>query len=165
MDKIILLKPTIEYAEDIMKFRQELLNANSEFSGCGYLKNCTSAEEWLKYIEKSEKKETCPVGGVTSNSYIAVRLSDNKIIGIIGINKLTEDILKYLSAREAVNILLSNRNIEKAQDMAAKYNGTAMSLENKVSIIEFSDVLICATSAPSAILVSVRMRFPVYIAV
>jgi predicted acetyltransferase len=83
MDKIILLKPTVEYTEDIMKFQQELLNSNSEFSGCGYLKNCVSAEEWLEYIEKNEKKETCPAGGVTSNSYIAVRLSDNKIVGII----------------------------------------------------------------------------------
>ena len=30
-----------------------------------------------------EKEETCPPGGVTSDSFIAVRLSDKKIVGII----------------------------------------------------------------------------------
>jgi hypothetical protein len=38
MNKIKLLKPTMEYADDINKFRQELLDANSEFAGCGYLR-------------------------------------------------------------------------------------------------------------------------------
>ena len=83
MEKIELLKPTIEFAEEIMNFRQELLDANSEFAGCGRLKNCVTADEWLKIIEIYEKEETCPKGGVTSNSYIAVRLSDRKIVGMI----------------------------------------------------------------------------------
>ena len=83
MDKIELLKPTMEYANDIMKFRQELIDFNSEFSGCGNLKDCLTVDEWLEMIEKREKIETCPPGGVTSNSFIAVRLSDNKIVGII----------------------------------------------------------------------------------
>jgi len=83
MNEIILLKPTMEYAQDILNFRQELLEANGDFAGCGDLKNCLSAQEWLEKIEMREKEETCPAGGVTSNSYIAVRLSDNKIVGII----------------------------------------------------------------------------------
>lgn len=46
MKEIKLIKPTIEYAEDIMHFRQELLDANDSdcFAGCGSLKNCTTAE-------------------------------------------------------------------------------------------------------------------------
>ena len=83
MDEIKPLKPTIEFADDIMKFRQELLDINCKFAGCGNLKNCLTAKEWLKKIEILENKETYPKGGVTSNSYIAVRLSDNKIVGII----------------------------------------------------------------------------------
>ncbi|MDR0575068.1 MAG: NAD(P)-binding domain-containing protein [Tannerella sp.] len=111
------------------------------------------------YTGKRIRTETGIAEGAVSHSQVTADILKqrgidlkNKIIGIIGINKLTEDILKYLSAREAVNILLSNRNMEKAQDMAAKYNATAMSLENKVSIIEFSDVLICATSAPHTLI-------------
>ena len=83
MEKIELLKPTIEYADDIMNFRQDLLDSNSEFAGCGNLKDCLTASEWIEKIEMRENEETCPPGGVTSYSYIAVRLSDNKIVGII----------------------------------------------------------------------------------
>jgi len=83
MDEIKLLKPTVEYAQDILNFRRELLEANSDFAGCGDLKNSVSVQEWLEKIEMREKEETCPAGSVTSNSYIAVRLSDNKIVGII----------------------------------------------------------------------------------
>ena len=83
MDEIKLLKPTMEYADDIMKFRQELLDVNSEFAGCGPLNNCSTTDEWLKIIDILENEETCPKGGVTSNSYIAIRLSDDKIVGII----------------------------------------------------------------------------------
>ncbi|MDR1809769.1 MAG: glutamyl-tRNA reductase [Prevotella sp.] len=75
-----------------------------------------------------------------------------KIVGIIGANKLTEDILKYLTTKQAVNIFLSNRNIEKAQLLAKKYNGTAINLEHKKQMLEFIDVLICATSAPHTII-------------
>ena len=83
MNKIELIKPTMEYADDIMEFRQELLDTNCEFAGCGNLKNCLTAEAWLEILKMREKEETCPPGGVTSDCFIAVRLSDKRIIGII----------------------------------------------------------------------------------
>lgn len=87
MDEIRLLKPTMEYEKDIMQFREELLNANDNvndsFAGCGGLKHCTTAEEWLTNLAMRENVETCPKGSVTSNTYIAVRSYDNRIVGII----------------------------------------------------------------------------------
>ena len=82
-DKIVLLKPSMEYSDDIMKFRQELLDINSEFAGCGNLKNSLTANEWLERIKLYENKDTCPPGGVPSYTYLAIRVSDKKIIGII----------------------------------------------------------------------------------
>jgi len=38
MIEIKLVKPTMEYANDIMSFRQEVLDANNSFAGCGSLK-------------------------------------------------------------------------------------------------------------------------------
>ena len=51
--------------------------------GGGSLKRCTTVEEWLTNLAMRENVETCPEGGVTSNTYIAVRSYDNKIVGII----------------------------------------------------------------------------------
>nr|WP_314459459.1 hypothetical protein [uncultured Clostridium sp.] len=35
MDEIRLIKPTIEYADDIMRYRQEFLDLNDSLDGCG----------------------------------------------------------------------------------------------------------------------------------
>lgn len=83
MNEIRLIKPTIEFAGDIMKYRQEFLDANDNLAGCGKLENCLSAEEWIKTIDMAENEKTCPQGSVTSNTYLAIRLSSNKIVGII----------------------------------------------------------------------------------
>jgi len=81
MSEIKLMKPSIDYANEIMAFREELLNAESDFAGCGSLYNCKTADEWINIVGVNEI--SCQEGGVTSNSYIAVRLRDNKIVGII----------------------------------------------------------------------------------
>lgn len=85
METINLISPSAEYAEDIMRFKQEILLANDDdsFAGCGSLGSCETIAEWLDVLKDMENIETCPEGFVTSNTYLAVRLSDNRIIGII----------------------------------------------------------------------------------
>lgn len=107
---------------------------------------------------KRVRTETRISEGAISHSQVTVDIlkQENidlkqKIVSIVGVNKLTEDILKYLVSRGAVNIFLSNRNIEKAKALAKAYNSTAVSFDHKRSMLEFTDVLICATSAPHTI--------------
>jgi len=107
---------------------------------------------------KRVRTETRIAEGAVSHSQITADILRHenidlkrKFVSIIGANKLTEDILKYLTARGATNIFLSNRHIEKAAELADRYGGTAMSLDNKRSMLDFTDVLICATSAPHLI--------------
>lgn len=85
MDKIKLIKPTMEYADDIMLFRQEIIDANDPdaFAGCGNLEECNTAQEWMDWISLRENRETCPEGRVSSNVFIAVREYDNRIVGVI----------------------------------------------------------------------------------
>lgn len=84
MTEIILKEPTLEYAEDIWKFRQEIIDSDDKdkFAGCGNLEECSSAEEWINTVKIWRVQETCPGDRVPSNVYIAVRSSDNKIVGI-----------------------------------------------------------------------------------
>ncbi|MDR2385629.1 MAG: hypothetical protein LBD80_08235 [Tannerella sp.] len=104
---------------------------------------------------KRVRTETRISQGAVSHSQVTVDMLKRKnidlkrkTVSIIGVNKLTEDILKYLLSCRAVNIFLSNRNVEKAKILAGQYGGTAVSLDNKRRMLLFSDVLICATSAP-----------------
>jgi glutamyl-tRNA reductase len=107
---------------------------------------------------KRVRTETGISRGAVSHSQVTVEIlkKENidlkqKIVSIIGVNKLTEDILKFLTNKQAVNIFLSNRNLEKAEALAEQYQGTAMPLSEKRRMLEFTDVLICATSAPHII--------------
>ena len=85
MEKIKLIEPTIEYEKDIWDFRQEILDSddNDKFAGCGTLERCTSANEWIENCKSRSNKDTCPSDKVPSNVFIAVRISDNRIVGII----------------------------------------------------------------------------------
>jgi len=74
------------------------------------------------------------------------------LITMLGINKLNEDIIKFLNAKEAFSIFLGNRYYDKAQDMADKYNCKAFRFDEMKPFLEFTDVLITATSAPHIII-------------
>lgn len=89
MDTIELIEPQLSYCEDIWNFRQEIIDKDKDnedrFAGCGCLDRCESAEEWVNICKLRKSEETCEEGGtiVPSSMYLAVRKSDNRIVGII----------------------------------------------------------------------------------
>lgn len=89
MEQIELVEIEMSYADDIWKFRQEILEYDAEnedrFAGCMSLDECKSAEEWIKIYELRKSEETCGEVGtqVPSHTYLAIRKSDNKLVGVI----------------------------------------------------------------------------------
>jgi len=85
MEMIKLIHPSIEYKEDISAFRQEILAANerNSFAGCSFLGICDSAEEWIEKVSLLKNRDTCPTDLVPASTYLAIRISDNRIIGCI----------------------------------------------------------------------------------
>lgn len=85
MDEIILVKPAMEYAEDIMSFRKEIEHAQDEdcFAGCSSLEKYDTVEEWISHTEKYSNPATCPADKVPSDVYLAIKKADQRIVGII----------------------------------------------------------------------------------
>jgi predicted acetyltransferase len=83
MSKIKLVKPTMEYSQDIMKYRDEFIKSGDSMAGCGSLRDQETVADWLHELCLLENEETCPEGKVCSNTYLAVRVEDNTLVGII----------------------------------------------------------------------------------
>ena len=85
MYRLILYAPIMEHAEEIRNIREELLEAKDEdsFAGCCFLEDYENVEAWLGSLTYRANADLCPAGSVPSNVYLAVRTSDEKIVGII----------------------------------------------------------------------------------
>ncbi len=89
MGIIELIEPNIDYADDIWKFRKEIFECDADnknqFACCSSIDKCESSEEWIKICNLRKDENTCEKVGaaVPSHTYLAVRKSDNKIVGII----------------------------------------------------------------------------------
>ncbi len=85
MEKIQLVKPTLEYTEEILRFRRAIEESHDAdtFAGCSFLEDCATVAEWIDLLHIRESPETCPTGSVPSNAYLAVRVSDDRIVGMI----------------------------------------------------------------------------------
>lgn len=123
MEDIILIKPTMEYEDDIWKLRQEILDSSDKdkFAGCGNLEECSSAKEWIETINLCEADETCPDGKVPSTIYIAVRKSDNRIVGVIDLrHHIKHPILGVWGGHIGYYVRLSERQKGYAKEMVRK---------------------------------------------
>ncbi|MDR3653274.1 MAG: hypothetical protein P4L34_09930 [Paludibacter sp.] len=109
-------------------------------------------------VGKRVRTESALSRGAMSHSQATIELLlrenielENSIITIIGANKLNEDIIRFLHAKGAYSLFLSNRSYDKAEELANKYGCSSFRLDDKTEFLSFSDVLICATSAPHLI--------------
>lgn len=85
MNEIILVKPSPEYETQVMSLRAEILAANDAdaFAGCSNLQNFDDYAGWLDLLARRENPGLLPEGSVPSNAYLAVRVTDDRVVGII----------------------------------------------------------------------------------
>lgn len=108
---------------------------------------------------KRVRNETEISQGAVSHSLAALEiiasegidLSRSRIT-IIGVNKLTADILKFLQNKGARMVFLANRSQTKAHQLADPLGIQVYELRDKAQFLPQSDVIISATSAPHTII-------------
>ncbi|MBI2423932.1 MAG: glutamyl-tRNA reductase [Candidatus Hydrogenedentes bacterium] len=112
----------------------------------------------FKVAKEVRTKSTISQGKVSVAS-VAVDLavsifSDlaDKTVMIIGSGETGELALRSLISQGVKQVLLVNRTVEKAQELAAKYHGRAYALDNLHEILPQADIIITSTASPEPIL-------------
>lgn len=106
-------------------------------------------------VARKIRRETAIGTAAVSVSYAAVELAkkifgtlSGKSILVIGAGKMSELAAKHLLRAGASAIFVSNRNYDRAQELAEAFQGTAIPFEKLFEYINRADIVISSTAAP-----------------
>lgn len=116
MEDLVLKKVAIEYGDDIVSYKNEFISNDESMDGTGFLRNTNSPQE---YIEKSLLNETEEVDGrkVTATQLLAIRKSDNHIVGMIQIRHFLNDYLLQYGGHIGYSVRKSERKKGYAKEV------------------------------------------------
>ena len=117
MEKIILVKPDLSYADEIIKYKEESLKESPLINGSAGLNRFSSIEDWLEELKKRSSEATVPEGLVPSSTYLGVREKDNYIIGMIDIRHYLNDFLKQFGGNIGYGVRKTEKNKGYAKQM------------------------------------------------
>jgi glutamyl-tRNA reductase len=128
-------------------------------------------------VAKRVRRETALGSAAVSVSYAAVELAkkifgglQGKTIFIVGAGKMSELAARHLLRSGATSILVANRTLDRAQELAAEFHGTPVPFENLFEHMAEADIVISSTGSPQAIitrpqvekLLSARRNRPIF---
>ncbi|WP_248927436.1 glutamyl-tRNA reductase [Paenibacillus hamazuiensis] len=110
-------------------------------------------------MAKRAHSETSIGENPVSVSYAAVELGkrifgsyEGKTVLIIGAGKMSELTVKHLYGNGAAKVIVANRTLQRAQELAGKFNGAAGSMEQLPAFLEEADIVISSTGAADLVL-------------
>ncbi|WP_153979778.1 glutamyl-tRNA reductase [Paenibacillus xylanilyticus] len=110
-------------------------------------------------LGKRAHSETSIGESAVSVSYAAVELgkrifgmfTDKKVL-ILGAGKMSELTVKHLYANGASEVIVANRTLARAQELAAKFRGTPCTMEQALERLSEVDIVISSTGAERYVL-------------
>lgn len=98
--------------------------------------------------------------GATSVGSVAVELAEKifrqdlskHTVMIIGAGKMGEACIRHLAKKGAQSILVSNRSFDRAQTLAAEFNGQAIRFDDCLKAMTGVDIIVSSTGCPETIL-------------
>ena len=110
----------MEYADQVMQLRTELIAANDAdaFAGCSFLEDYANYSSWLERLEQQKDPLRLPQGSVPSSAYLAVRTVDNCVVGIIDLrHHIDHPILRLWGGHIGYTVRPSERGKGYAKEM------------------------------------------------
>lgn len=112
-------------------------------------------------VAKRVRSETGIGSSAVSISYAAVQLAkkifgrlDDKKVLLIGAGEMAELAAEHLVGQGVCGVVVANRTLARAVDLAKRFNGTSCSLEELSAQLESVDIIISSTGAAGLIIAS-----------
>ncbi len=109
MEELDLLRPTAEYAKQIMECKKEYLAAGSSMDGCGSMRRTDDPMEYIEKCALEENPETCPDSLVPATQFMLVRKADNKVLGFLQVRHEFNDYLSKYGGHIGYSVRPSER--------------------------------------------------------
>lgn len=115
MENLTLVKPDWSYEEQVMAFRDEMLKKGDSLDGCAGLEDTEDFSWWLDFEERL--KEKYKDGYVPSEVFLAVRKTDNRVVGIIDFRHPLSEFLFRFGGHIGYSVRPSERRKGYATEM------------------------------------------------
>ena len=106
-NELKLVRPTEKYADQVMQYREEMLANKDSFDGCAGLEEVGSFDEWMDFENRLKRKYV--EGYVPSEVFLAVRETDDKVVGIIDFRHPLSPFLLQYGGNIGYSVLPSER--------------------------------------------------------
>ena len=117
MEEFLLIRPTGEYAAQLMEYRQEFLDAGDSMDGCGPLRRYENPEEYIQLCRDYENPATVPSHLVLATQLLYIRKCDNKLVGMLQIRHCFNDYLEKYAGHIGYSVRPSERRKGYAKQM------------------------------------------------
>ncbi|RUM39914.1 MAG: glutamyl-tRNA reductase [Desulfocapsa sp.] len=110
-------------------------------------------------VAKRVRSETQIGASAVSISYAAIELAkkifgsiEKKRVLLIGAGEMAELAAEHLVGNGATDVVVCNRTLQRALDLARRFNGSAVGLDELQEQLERVDIIVSSTGAPGIIL-------------
>jgi len=117
------------------------------------------------FVAKKVRNETGIGDHAVSISYAAIELArkifgslEGKKVLLIGAGEMAELAVEHLIQNRAGEILVANRTFHRAVDVAGRFNGSAISIEEIAASLKTVDIIISSTGSPDFMVTKLKVK-------